>query len=308
MTIPRTRVGMSANGYSSSVPNRPDWLLVDGSSLIFRAFFGVPNTVRAPDGTLVNAVRGFLDTLARLVLARRPAHLAVASDEDWRPQRRVDLVPSYKAHRVAEPVPPDLEPQMPLFHEVLPALGVDFVGAPGLEAEDVIASWVAQLGDVRIDILSGDRDLFALVRDPWVRVLYPEKGGLAEVDEAEVTRRYDIPGRSYADFAVLRGDPSDGLPGVRGIGAKTAAQLVRRYGSTAALLDSGRLGAADADYVRRAWEVVVPGVPPGLEEVPLPPGRRDGYPADPAATAALRERLGLGSSVDRVLEALSSRR
>ena len=290
------------------MPSIPDWLLIDGSSLIFRAFYGVPNTVRSPDGRMVNAVRGFLDTVARLLETRRPAHLAVASDEDWRPQRRVDLVPGYKAHRVAEPVPPDLEPQMPLFHEVLPAVGIDFVGAPGLEAEDVIASWVAQLGDVRIEIVSGDRDLFALVRDPYVRVLYPEKGGWAEVDEAEVTRRYDIPGRAYADFAVLRGDPSDGLPGLPGVGAKTAAGLIRRHGGVAELLESGKLSAADSEYVRRAWQVVVPGVPPGEPEVPLPAGRRGEYPADAASVERLREGLGLGSSIDRVLAALSSRR
>ena len=287
------------------MPARPDWLLIDGSSLIFRAFYGVPSAMRAPDGRSVNAVRGFLDILARLVSTRRPAHVAVASDEDWRPQHRVDLIPGYKAHRVAEPVPPELEPQMPLVHEVLAAVGVDFIGAPRLEAEDVIASWVAQLGDTRIEIVSGDRDLFALVRDPWVRVLYPEKGGMAEVDEAEVTRRYGVPGRSYADFAVLRGDPSDGLPGLPGVGAKTAADLVRRYGGTQGLLESGKLSEADADYLRRAWRVVVPGVPEGAPAVPLPAGRRERYPAEPAEVERLSAELGVGSSLQRAIEALA---
>jgi 5'-3' exonuclease len=287
------------------MPSKPDWLLIDGSSLIFRAFYGVPDSVLAPDGRLVNAVRGFLDILARLVLARRPARVAVASDEDWRPAHRVSLIPSYKAHRVAEPVPPRLEPQMPLVEAVLEALGVDFVGAERLEAEDVIASWVAQLEGARIEIVSGDRDLFALIRDPLVRVLYPEKGGMAEVDEAEVTRRYGIPGRLYADFAILRGDPSDGLPGLPGVGAKTAAQLVARYGGVEGLLESGRLSERDADYVRRAREVVVPGA--GVR-VPVPEGRRDSYPADPARAERLQAELGLGGSFDRVLEALRSRR
>ena len=204
----------------------PDWLFVDGSSLIFRAFFAVPQAVRAPDGRSVNAVRGFMDTMARVLPARRPVRLAVASDEDWRPAWRVELLPSYKAHRVAEPIPPDLDRQMPHIHRVLAAIGVDFVGAPDFEAEDVIASWVSQV-DGTIEILSGDRDLFGLVDGARVRVLYPEKGGLAEVDDAEVERRYGVPAGSYSDFAVLRGDPSDGLPGLSGVGPKRAADLVR---------------------------------------------------------------------------------
>jgi 5'-3' exonuclease len=287
------------------VASNPDWLLVDGSSLIFRAFFGVPKTMRAPDGRLVNGVRGFLDILARQIFARRPVRVAVASDEDWRPQHRVDLIPSYKAHRVAEPIPPELDPQMPLITAVLEALGLDFVGAPKLEAEDVIASWVEQLPRRRIEILSGDRDLFALIQDPYVRVLYPEKGGLAEVDETEVKRRYGVPGRLYADMAVLRGDPSDGLPGLPGVGAKTAAALVTRYGGIEGLLESGKLSAADADYVRKALAVVRPGSP---VPVPVPAGRREKYPDDPARLVALSEELGLDSSLEKLLQALSIHR
>lgn len=174
---------------------RPDWMLIDGSSLIFRAFYGVPDTTRAPDGRQINAVRGFLETLTRLVSSRRPVCLAIASDHDWRPQRRVDLIPSYKAHRVAEPIPPALIPQVPIIEDLLSAIGIEYVGGSGLEAEDVIASWVEQLAG-RIQIVSGDRDLFALIRDPDLIVLYPEKGGLSEIDEAEVSRRYGIPGGS----------------------------------------------------------------------------------------------------------------
>src|SRR5438128_12109622 len=142
-----------------------EWLLVDGSSLIFRAFFGVPRTFHAPDGRLVNAVRGFSDRLATLIHERRPRRIAVATDEDWRPRWRVDLIPGYKAHRVAEPIPPDLKPQMPIIHGFLDAIGVDFVGVPGYEAEDVIATWTAKTPGT-VEILSGDRDLFALVEDP----------------------------------------------------------------------------------------------------------------------------------------------
>jgi 5'-3' exonuclease len=280
-----------------------NWLLVDGSSLIFRAFHGVPAaSVRAPDGRPVNAVRGLLDRLGRLVTQRRPRHLAVASDESWRPDWRVALLPTYKAHRAAEPVPPGLVPQMPVIHELLQAIGVDVVGVEGYEAEDVIATWT-RLAAGSIEVVSGDRDLFALVEDPRVRVLYPERSGLAVIDEAVITRRYGIPGRRYADFAVLRGDPSDGLPGLRGVGAGTAAQMIRRHGGLDGVLRDARLSDADRDYLARAVQVVRPAfdVP-----VTLPPGRRDRYPADPAALAAHAARNGVEDSCARLVAALAA--
>ena len=159
----------------------PKWLLIDGSSLIFRAFYGVPQAVRAPDGRPVNAVRGFLDTLARLIESRGPSRIAVAGDTDWRPAWRVALIPSYKLHRTAEPVPPELIPQMPVIDDFLEAIGIDAAGAPDFEAEDVIATW-AHLAEGVVEIVSGDRDLFGLVRDPDRIVLYPEKGGPAVID------------------------------------------------------------------------------------------------------------------------------
>ena len=278
-----------------------DWLFVDGSSLIFRAFHGVPQSVRAPDGTLVNAVRGFLETLTRLVTTRRPDRVAVASDADWRPAWRVELIPSYKAHRTAEPIPPDLEPQMAVIDAFLGAIGIDVVGAAGFEAEDVIATWTAQTPGT-VEIVSGDRDLYGLVEDPRVIVLYPEKGGLAIIDEAEVTRRYGVPGRMYPDFAVLRGDPSDGLPGLRGVGAVTAAGLINVHGGVAGLLaDPAVLRPEQRDYVARAMRVVQP-----VRDVPigLPAGRRDSYPADPAALDALTVRYGLASTAARLARAL----
>ena len=277
-----------------------EWLLVDGSSLIFRAFFGVPKTFHAPDGRLINAVRGFSDRLATLVQERRPRRIAVATDEDWRPRWRVDLIPAYKAHRVAEPIPPELEPQMPLIMGYLEAAGVDVVGVPAYEAEDVIASLVARI-DEEIEIVSGDRDLFALVRGSRVRVLYPEKNGLAVIDEAEVERRYGIPGRAYGDFAVLRGDPSDGLPGVAGVGPKKAADLLKRHGSVTQMLQAGVFGAADRDYIARALHVVPP-----VEtlDIQVPEGRRPEYPADPDLFEAVVKALGLGSVAERLLRAL----
>jgi 5'-3' exonuclease len=276
-------------------------MFVDGSSLIFRAFYGVPQTVRAPDGRPVNAVRGFLDNLARQLTERRPRCLAVASDEDWRPQWRVELIPSYKAHRTAEPVPPGLIPQFPVIHEVLAAVGVDFVGVPDYEAEDVIATWTSRVADGTVEIVSGDRDLFALVRDPKVRVLYPEKGGLSVVDEAEVERRYGVPGPLYADFAVLRGDPSDGLAGMAGVGPKKAAELVRKYGGIRGLVESGRVSDSVRDYLERAYRVVAP-----VTDVPveLPAGCRPTYPVDPERSQQLAERNGLVSSVGRLVTAL----
>ena len=280
----------------------PEWLLVDGSSLIFRAFYGVPQTTRAPDGTLVNAVRGFLDTLARLITERRPRHIAVTTDEDWRPDWRVDLIPSYKVHRTAEPVPPALEPQMPVIMECLEAVGIDAVGASGYEAEDVIASLVTKVKPP-VEIVSGDRDLFSLIRDPEVIVLYPEKAGLAVVDEAEVERRYSIPGRAYSDFAILRGDPSDGLPGVAGIGAKKAADLVRRYGSVDAMLEAGIFRSADAEYLEKAKRVV----PPVNDlKIKVPKGRRDRWPDHPDRVKELGQRYGITSSFERLIKALES--
>jgi len=280
----------------------PEWLLVDGSSMIFRAFYGIPKTMRAPDGTLVNAVRGTMDNLARYVTDRRPRHVALTTDEDWRPDWRVELLPSYKEHRTAEPVPPELDPQMPIIMECLAAVGVDTVGLEDYEAEDIISSLVSKVSPP-VEIASGDRDLFSLIRDREVIVLYPEKTGIAEVDEAEVTRRYSIPGRAYADFAVLRGDPSDGLPGIAGVGAKKAADLVRRYGSVQGMLEAGIFRDSDAEYLEKARRVVAPVTDLKIE---VPRGRRDRYPDDPAKVEELGKRYGVASSFERLIKALAS--
>ena len=275
---------------------------MDGSSLIFRSFFGNKADQRAPDGRRVNGVRGTLDSLARLVEARRPRSLAVAADDDWRPAFRVEALPSYKSHRVAEPVPPALEPQLPMIEAALKAIGLNWIGKPGYEAEDVIAS-LARKVDRPIEVYSGDRDLFAIIRDPDVLVLYPEKTGLAEVDEAEVERRYGIPGRAYAEFAILRGDPSDGLPGVPGVGAKTAAGLVRRHKTLDGILAGLDWSDSTRDYIQRARRVVYP-----VEDLELPdpvPGLPT-EPADPEGLAKLNRELGIETSTTRLLNALRS--
>jgi len=282
-----------------------DWLLIDGSSVMFRAFFGIPVTAfKAPDGQPVNAVRGFLDMLGRLVTDRKPRAIVVATDKDWRPAFRVDVLPSYKTHRLVQGnMPPELEPQEPIIHAVLAAIGVEVIGADGFEAEDVIASLLPKITGA-VEIVTGDRDLFALVRDPDVRVLYTQQGigRLLVVDEAEVERRYGIPGRSYGDFAVLRGDPSDGLPGVPGVGVKTAAQLVRRFKDLDGIVAGGKLGEAANAYIQRARRV---GVPVSVAPVPTPNGTRPTKATDPAALAKLNETYGIGSVTERLLRALA---
>ncbi|TMC80560.1 MAG: 5'-3' exonuclease [Chloroflexi bacterium] len=280
----------------------PQWLLVDGSSMFFRAFYAIPQTMRGPDGTLVNAVRGTLDTLARYVTDRRPRHVAFTTDEDWRPAWRVDLIPGYKQHRTAEPIPPALIPQVPIILRALEAVGIDVVGLEGYEAEDIVASLATKVKPP-IEIASGDRDLFSLIRDRDIIVLYPQKGGMAVVDEEEVTRRYSIPGRAYADFAILRGDPSDGLPGIAGVGDKKAAELVTRYGSVGAMLEAGVFRNANAEYLKNAMRVVPP-----VADLPIevPPGRRDSYPADPKEVERLGKKYGIGNNLDRLSTALRS--
>jgi 5'-3' exonuclease len=280
----------------------PEWLLVDGSSMFFRAFYAIPQTMRGPDGKLNNAVRGTLDTLARYVTDRKPLHVAFTTDEDWRPAWRVDLIKGYKEHRVAEPIPPALIPQVPVILESLTAVGVDVVGLGGYEAEDIVASLASKV-KTPIEIASGDRDLFSLVRNRDVIVLYPQKGGPAEVDEAEVARRYGIPGRAYADYAILRGDPSDGLPGIPGIGDKTAAQMVTRYGSIEKMLQAGIFRKEEpADYLRKALKVVPP-----VANLPIavPRGRRERYPEDPAKVEQLAKKHGIASNLERLVTALN---
>ena len=278
-----------------------DWLLVDGSSLIFRAFYGARDAGPAPNGRQANAIQGFLQRLARLIDQRQPKRLAVADDEAWRPEWRVELIPTYKSHRVAEPVPPRLEPQIPVIRALLEAIGIDMVGVPEHEAEDVIATW-CRLASGTIEIASGDRDLFALVEDPRVRVLYPERSGLAVIDEAEVTRRYGIPGRRYADFAILRGDPSDGLPGLRGVGAVTAAGMIRRHGDIAGVLRERELSEVDRSYLQSAASVVAP-----VAElpIPLPAGRRDAYPVDGAAMESIARDYGVSAACARLVSAVT---
>ncbi len=300
-------------------------MLLDTASLYFRAFFGVPDSVRAPDGRPVNAVRGLLDFITRLVTDYRPSHLACCWDNDWRPRWRVDLVPSYKAHRVAravpggrdvEEVPDPLEAQVPVIREVLAAFGIAVVGADGYEADDVIGSLATDAG-MPVDVVTGDRDLFQLVDDDLeVRILYIARGvGRHErVTDTVVREKYGIAGRQYADFAALRGDPSDGLPGVSGVGEKTAATLLGRFGDLPGIIAAAEDPEADlAPGPRRrvkdaaGYLEVAPRVVAVARELDL--GRLDltlpRTPADPDTLVALSERWGLGGSVTRLVDALT---
>ncbi|MGQ0845890.1 MAG: 5'-3' exonuclease [Sporichthyaceae bacterium] len=297
-------------------------LLLDAPSMYFRAFFGVPDSVRAPDGSPVNAVRGFLEFVAHLAKLRRPTHLVACMDADWRPAFRVDAIPSYKTHRVAdaaagiEEVPDALSPQVLVIEQVLDALGIVHLGLAGYEADDVIGTLATRSPDP-VDVVTGDRDLFQLVDDARaVRVLYIAKGirNLEIVDEAAVAKKYAIPGRAYAPFAALRGDPSDGLPGVPGVGDKTAAALVTSYGSiagvqaaandpTTSMSPSVRRRLLDAaDYLAVAPQVVEVvrdlTVPQFDCAVPV-------APRDPEALLELSDRWGLASPLNRVLGVLT---
>ncbi len=311
-------------------------MLLDTPSLYFRAFFGVPESVTAPDGTPVNAVRGLIDMIARLVQDRSPGRLVCCMDADWRPEFRVAALPSYKAHRVADDggdqTPDALEAQLPVIDAVLDAVGLARAGVPGYEADDVIGTLAVRgAADGPVDVVTGDRDLFQLVDDGRgpVAVLYTARGirNLQIMDEAQVAARYGIPGRGYGDYATLRGDPSDGLPGVPGVGDKTAAALVTRFGSVAgilAALDAGGEAGGDAgkdagfpagarrrleaarEYLAAAETVVRVVTDIDAPELAGLDDRLPAAPRDPEALVELADRWNLSSPVNRLLNALAS--
>ena len=315
-------------------------LAVDAPSLYFRAFHGIPTTAAtAADGTPVNAVRGFLDMLATLVRTRGPDRLVCALDADWRPAWRVELLPSYKTHRVAserssearaaagvsapggapgeENVPDLLQQQLPVINDLLATLGIPAIGVAGYEADDVLGT-LATTQPGPVEVVSGDRDLFQLVNDAVpVRLLYCGRGvaNLEVFDGPAVQVRYGVPAGAYVDFAALRGDPSDGLPGVAGVGEKTAARLVTRYGDLASIVAAaddpaagfapglrGKLRAAQ-DYL-----AVAPTVVRVVRDVPLPAfdPAIPATPADPDRLLTLAETWNLAGPCQRLVEALTA--
>ncbi|MDL9935912.1 5'-3' exonuclease [Gordonia sp. ABSL1-1] len=317
-------------------------MLLDGASLWFRSFYALPEKMTAPDGRPVNALRGFIDTIANLVTRENPSRLVVCLDLDWRPAFRTDLIPSYKAHRVAEAaelgadttgiggpavdveeVPDTLTPQVDMILAVLAAAGIATSGALGCEADDVIGTLAFAEADDPVVVVSGDRDLLQVVADDpvAVRVLYVGRG-LAKAEmmgPAEVAAKYAVPveraGLAYAEMSMLRGDPSDGLPGVPGIGEKTAATLISEYGSLDALQSAAadpasgvptrarKSLAASVDYLSAARTVVF--VRTDAETIDSGQDVLPTQPADPVALAALIEELGIGASVGRLAKALS---
>jgi 5'-3' exonuclease len=302
-------------------------MLLDTASLYFRAFYGVPESVTAPDGMPVNGIRGLLDIIAKLVTDFEPTSLVACWDDDWRPRWRVGLLPSYKAHRVAQAVPDgvDIEdtpaglvPQIPVIRELLGTLGIAVVGADQAEADDVIGCLARRIPGP-VDVVTGDRDLFQLVDDATgVRVIYTARGmsRLELVTDGIVEAKYGISPRQYAAFAAMRGDPSDGLPGVAGVGEKSAAGLLREFGDLDGILAAADdpatpLGAgvrakltASTQYLTRVMPVIAVG-----ERVELPEVDGTLRPLDAAQQAsvhALGERYGLGGALDRALKALAA--
>ncbi|WIY84141.1 5'-3' exonuclease [Propionimicrobium sp. PCR01-08-3] len=255
-------------------------LIVDTATLYFRAYYGVPTTLKDSAGRPVNAVHGMLDMLARLIGQYHPTAVACCRDDDWRPDWRVALVPSYKAHRVAEALPgaaeqeqveDELAQQVPWILDCLDAAGIAHLGAADYESDDLCATLAHRAAGAGEDaiVVSGDRDLFQLVAD-HIRVAYIARGVAKHelVDDAWLQSRYGLTGAQYADFATLRGDPSDGLPGVPGVGEKTAATLLNKYGDLDAILAAAddpaepmaarlRQRLVDAsEYLARAQQVV----------------------------------------------------
>ncbi|WP_202129201.1 5'-3' exonuclease [Pseudarthrobacter sp. ATCC 49987] len=306
-------------------------MLIDTASLYFRAFYGVPDTIRRADGTPVNAVRGLLDMIARLTTDYDATHLVACWDDDWRPQWRVDLIPSYKAHRVAEVVagapdvevvPDALEAQIPMIRRVLELAGIAVVGAAEHEADDVVGTYASH-AELPVDVVTGDRDLFQVVDDArQVRVIYTARGmkNLEVLTDVVVVGKYRVLPEQYADYATLRGDTSDGLPGVAGIGEKTAAALLGEYGTLDALLSAAAEAgsgvsasvrsklAAAGDYLK-----VAPAVVKIVRDLQLPTLEEAGAQLRPVVgdSRAELERLGnewnLGGSVKRLLEAFDRR-
>lgn len=318
-------------------------MLLDAASLYFRAFYGVPDRRRTPDEHPTNAVRGFLDMIATLVQSHRPSHLVACWDNDWRPAFRVEAIPSYKAHRVAgaapatdgdavpdqahpatgtvaEQVPDDLDVQVPLIVDALTALGIARLGSDGYEADDVIGTLAAAYKTrMPVDVVTGDRDLFQLVDDARgpVAVLYTARAGVRDaerVDEAFLRERYAVrDGAAYLDMSIMRGDTSDGLPGVQGIGEKTAARLIESYGSLEGILAALRDGDPRIKGAQRSrletalpYLEVAPVVVTVAPDAPLP--EVDLSLPTEVADASLLSRLaseyGLTNSLNRVLTAL----
>ena len=294
-------------------------MLLDSASLWYRAFYGMPDSLLSPDGTPVNAIRGYLDMSARLITTYKPNRLVACIEGDWRPSWRVELFPEYKANRLdeegAEEEPDLLAPQIPILMDVLDAFGIAIVGADDYEADDVMASYAErEKGPIRI--VTGDRDMFQLVDDKKdVKVVYLAKGISQHdlVDISWVSKRYRIPGDRYSLFAIFRGDPSDGLPGVKGIGEKGAALIANHFATVDEVLAAAESEdraltpnlikkiIAGKDYLRIAPTLVLCARDVSLPVVDLALPQK---PSDLSHIYQLQKDYGLGASIDRMIAAL----
>ena len=296
-------------------------MLLDSASLWYRAYYGMPDTLLAPDGTPVNAIRGYLDMTSRLLGMYSPNRIVACIEGDWRPSWRVELFPEYKANRLdeegdGEEEPDTLGPQIPILLDLLDEFGIPMVGVDDYEADDVMATFaVKEKGPIRI--VTGDRDLFQLVDDNRdVKIVYLARGVSAHdlVDHTWVANKYSIPGDRYALFAIFRGDPSDGLPGVRGIGEKGAALIANHFANVHEALAGAHQEhpglppalakkiIAGSEYLAIAPKVVHCALDVALPSLDISMPRR---PKDLSKIYEMQERYGLGASVDRMISALN---
>jgi 5'-3' exonuclease len=295
-------------------------MLLDSASLWYRAYYGMPDTLLSPTGMPVNAIRGYLDMTARLIGMYSPNRIVACIEGDWRPSWRVDLFPAYKANRLeddseVEEEPETLTPQIPVLLDLLDAFGIPMVGVDDYEADDVMATFaVKEKGPIRI--VTGDRDLFQLVDDKRdVKVVYLAKG-LSQhdlVDIAWVANKYGIPGDRYALFAMFRGDPSDGLPGVKGIGEKGAALIANNFASVQDAIAGAKAGHEvlsaslakkiidGSDYLKIAPTLVNCARNVAIPQMEITMPKK---PADLSEIYAIKDEYGLGASVDRFISAL----
>jgi len=294
-------------------------MLLDSASLWYRAYFGMPETLVSPAGMPVNAIRGYLDMTSRLLTKYQPNRLVACLEGDWRPSWRVELFPDYKLNRLdesgAEEEPDTLGPQIPILLDVLDALGIPMVGVDDYEADDLMATFsVKQNGPIRI--VTGDRDLFQLVDDSRdVKVVYLAKGISNHdlVDLSWIEKKYEIPGDRYSLFAMIRGDSSDGLPGIRGIGEKGAAAIAKQFKNLSEVMRAAELGderltpnlrkklLESADYA-----LIAPKLVSCALDVAIPEMKID-LPSKPNSfekIIALKDEYGLGASIDRIISAL----
>lgn len=295
-------------------------MLLDSASLWYRAYYGMPDTLLSPSGMPVNAIRGYLDMTARLVGMYSPSRIVACIEGDWRPSWRVDIFPDYKANRLEvgsdeEEEPETLTPQIPVLLDLIDAFGIPMVGVDDYEADDVMATFATrEKGPIRV--VTGDRDLFQLVDDKKdIKIVYLARGISQHdlVDSKWVADKYAIPGDRYALFAMFRGDPSDGLPGVKGIGEKGAALIANHFADVDAALAAAqagddRLPAALAKKIIAGEEYlkIAPTLVHCARDVALPAMEINmpKKPADLSHIYQMKEEYGLGASVDRLISAL----